>query len=520
MPDERAADPPAPGRTRARRVRLDASCRLLAGGTVVLGGAPLRLMRLSPEGARVVTAIRDTGTAPAGAAATGAGRRADRLVDRLVEAGLAHPVPDPGDAPVAPAEVVAIVPVKDHDPGPVLGALARAGIGRAVVVDDGSRPALALPTTVDGGPAGTVLAVAPVRHDAPRGPGGARQAALAHPVASTAEVVVFVDADMDLDDGWLPPLLAHLADPAVGAVAPRVRASAGTDLRHRYEARRSPLDLGPEPAQVRARGRVAYVPSALLVARRRAVDAVGGFDPALRFGEDVDLVWRLDAAGHRVRYEPAVVVHHRVRPDWGAFVRQRVGYGSGAEVLARRHPGAVPPVAVSVWSALAWALATLGGRRGVAAGGATVAVTTWLLRRKLADVPEGGRLALRLAGLGHLGAGRLLAEALRRPWWPLTLSAALVSRRARRVAALAVLPAVIDAVRDAHTAGATHATRGDAPGDPAAPDPVSGTVVRVVDDLAYGAGVWQGCLRHRSVHALVPDLRSWPGRRPPSDVAG
>jgi len=45
-------------------------------------------------------------------------------------------------------------------------------------------------------------------------------------------------------------------------------------------------------------------------------------------------------------------------------------------------------------------------------------------------------------------------------------------------------------------------------------DPVRYLALRVADDLAYGAGVWAGCLQHRTAEPLRPDLRSWPGRTP------
>ena len=73
--------------------------------------------------------------------------------------------------------------------------------------------------------------------------------------------------------------------------------------------RRSPLDMGDRPAEVQPGRRVSYVPSAALLVRRSALPE-DPFDPALRYGEDVDLIWRLIDAGWRVRYEPGVVVHH------------------------------------------------------------------------------------------------------------------------------------------------------------------------------------------------------------------
>ena len=46
--------------------------------------------------------------------------------------------------------------------------------------------------------------------------------------------------------------------------------------------------------------------------RRDAFDAVGGFDERFfMFYEDVDLGWRLNLRGHRVRYEPASIAYHR-----------------------------------------------------------------------------------------------------------------------------------------------------------------------------------------------------------------
>jgi GT2 family glycosyltransferase len=54
---------------------------------------------------------------------------------------------------------------------------------------------------------------------------------------------------------------------------------------------------------------------AAFMARRDALKVVGGFDPRIfMYGEDVDLAWRLRAAGYRVAYLPrASVIHHTYR---------------------------------------------------------------------------------------------------------------------------------------------------------------------------------------------------------------
>lgn len=299
--------------------------------------------------------------------------------------------------------------------------------------------------------------------------------------------------------GWLEPLLVHLADPGVAAVAPRVVARAHGQLPAplaRYEMDHSPLDLGPDEAIVRPGSPVPYVPTAALVVRRDALAEIGGFDEALHHGEDVDLVWRLGADGRTVRYEPSVVASHPTRASVGAWLSQRVGYGSSAAPLAARHGAAVAPLRLSGWSAAAWGLAAVGHP---VAGLAVAAGSTAALARKLRGLDDPVGEAVRLAGRGHLHAGEQIGRAVRRAWLPLAALVAVADRRARLPVAIAILgPAVVDAVR--------------APG--LGPARLRGAALGVVDDAAYCAGVWRGALRLRSLRAVLP-ASSGP-IRPPS----
>jgi hypothetical protein len=91
---------------------------------------------------------------------------------------------------------------------------------------------------------------------------------------------------------------------------------------------------------------------------------------------------------------------------------------------------------------------------------------------------------LRIAGLGNVRAGLLLADAVRRVWWPIVFLAALRSRRARLIALASLLPL-------------RHP-------------------VHLVDDMAYGVGVWKGVWQERTIAPLIPRFVSWPGRRRPT----
>ena len=305
----------------------------------------------------------------------------------------------------------------------------------------------------------------------------------------TTALVAFVDADVHVDPDWLLGLLPHFTDDRVALVAPRVVAGSGEGWLARFEALRSPLDLGPEPASIRARTRVSYVPSACILVRADALRAVGGFDPDLRVGEDVDLVWRLVAAGHIVRYEPSVTVRHDVRPTLTAWLKQRQSYGQSAGPLAKRHQGALAPLGVSGWSAGVWGL--LGFGHPVAAV-AVAAGTGVALMRKLPQLPR--KAALNLVRYGHLGAGKQIASAIVRVWWPLALLAAIFSKRARRIVlASALIPALLDWRKDRSKL-----------------DPVRYVALRLLDDGAYGFGLWQGSWQARTAEPLVPDFTSWP----------
>ena len=423
-----------------RHYRLDSTVQI--HGTVVVGGSPLKLFRLTESGAALVTRI-DAGEAVADSALTTA----------LLDAGAIHPE---HSAPQHTSADVTIVV-------PTLGPAEWAPAG-AIVVDDGSQPP---------------VPDANIRLETNQGPGAARNAGLAE---VTTPLVAFVDSDVELADGWLDPLLAHFADERVVLVAPRVRTRTDDTTLGRYEHVHSPLDLGPEPARIRAGSRVSYVPAATIVCRTEVIKAIGGFDTSLRFGEDVDLVWRLGEAGWVCRYEPTSVVHHARRHDTGAWFRQRVGYGSSAAPLSKRHRGALAPLRMSGWSIASWVLAAIGRPLVGAAVGAGSALA---LTRKLPDLPP--RAAVRLAGLGNLHAGEQIGSAVRRVWWPLLALAAWRSRSARRV----LLAAAI---------GARHP-------------------LRLADDLAYSAGVWRGMLAERTLDPLVPEISSWPGRSTPTSSA-
>lgn len=144
---------------------------------------------------------------------------------------------------------------------------------------------------------------------------------------------------------------------------------------------------------------------------------------------------------------------------------------------------------MSGWSAVVWALAAW--RRpwwacAVAAG------TAAALMRTLRDVPAAE--SVRLTLLGHLAAGRQLAKATTRVWWPIAMMLLVVPRRMRPDLRLVVAGWI-----GASVAGTGRAGVRDLP-------------LLLADEMAYGLGVWLGVVEQHDAGPLLPELTTWPRR--------
>lgn len=459
------------------RVVADGSLRRHGAGTVLMGGSPLRVMRVTASGARLVDRLLVGDAVPDSSAAT-------TLARRLLDGGLVHPIPIGG--PFTLADVTVVIPVRGELPPRLVHSVGR--VAGVIVVDDNSPVPVDTPNRTDEG-----VPITLHRRTARGGPAAARNTGLA---AVRTALVAFIDADCEPEPEWLEALLPLLADDRVALVAPRIVPTEPVGpqgVLARFEHHRSALDLGDDAARVRARTRVSYVPSAAVVARTEVLRSLGGFDEELQVGEDVDLVWRLDEADWSVRYQPTARVAHRHRTRLLPWARRRFDYGTSAGPLALRHPGALAPIETSGWSLATWGLAASGHLVGAAG---VVGATAVMLSKRLESLDHPLPVAAQLAGLGHLSVGRSFAQALLRPFWPLTVALGVLvpNRRFRcTLVAAALTPAIIDWVRQ----------RPDL-------DPASFVACRLADDVAYSTGVWVGAVRAGTLDPLTPELVSWP----------
>lgn len=163
---------------------------------------------------------------------------------------------------------------------------------------------------------------------------------------ATGEILAYTDDDCLADPDWLRFLAAGFDDPCWVAVG-------GPNIppppRNRIEA---VVAAAPgAPAHVLIDDTEAeHLPGCNLAIRRSALAAIGGFRVAYRVaGDDVDVCWRLRAAGGRLRFAPGAMVWHHRRYRVRAYLRQQRGYGHAEALLMRDHPERFGPLGGARW---------------------------------------------------------------------------------------------------------------------------------------------------------------------------
>ncbi|HEY4796897.1 MAG TPA: mycofactocin biosynthesis glycosyltransferase MftF [Mycobacterium sp.] len=458
-------------------VQVDRRVRVLGQGAALLGGSPTRILRLAPAAQDMLADGRLKVSDAVSA----------ELARTLLDATVAHPRPAGGPSH---RDVTVVIPVRDNTFGLRRLLTSLRGL-QIVVVDDGS----STPITHEDF-AGVHPGIEILRHPQSKGPAAARNTGLA---ACKTGYVAFLDSDVIPRRGWLEALLGHFCDPTVALVAPRIVGLAHTDNPvARYEAIRSSLDLGHREAPIIPYTTVSYVPSAAIICRTSPLRDVGGFDETMRSGEDVDLCWRLVEAGARLRYEPIAQVAHDHRTELRDWVVRKAFYGGSAAPLSVRHPDKIAPLMISGWALTAWILMAIGSSFGYLASLFVAALTGRRIAKSMQGTETQMWDVLTVASRSLWSAALQLASAICRHYWPVALLAAIAFRPCRRVVLVA---AIVDGVVD-------WASRRQSADDDAQPiGLLTYLLLKRVDDLAYGLGLWYGVVRERNIGPLKPQIR-------------
>lgn len=171
-------------------------------------------------------------------------------------------------------------------------------------------------------------------HELPQRRG--KSAALAHALeAVDAPFVVTLDADTRPDPGAIERLVHTCAGNGVGAATGAIRAARADGILRAMQAFEYAAIVGPGKRAEDVIGAMFTVSGAAAAYATDAVRAVGGF-ASTSATEDIDLSWRLQRAGHRVRYAADAGFRVETPATWRALVLQRTRWSLGLFQVLRR----------------------------------------------------------------------------------------------------------------------------------------------------------------------------------------
>src|SRR5579863_8130473 len=162
--------------------------------------------------------------------------------------------------------------------------------------------------------------------------------------------ILLLNTDVDVDPGFLTPLLAACADPGVGAAGPKIYYfdppdllwAAGGRLRLRetvtVEFGKGLAD-GPQFSEPRD---VTYLTTCCLLVPRDVMLRVGALDPVFFINvDDADWCRRALDAGYRLRYAPTSRIWHKVAASTGGGYTRTKAFHTGRSnaLFVRRHAG-------------------------------------------------------------------------------------------------------------------------------------------------------------------------------------
>jgi glycosyltransferase involved in cell wall biosynthesis len=190
-----------------------------------------------------------------------------------------------------------------------------------IVVDDGSIDATAQIALQ----AGAVVISQPNQ-----GPAAARNTGIN---ASHGDLVLFTDSDCEPEQTWVERMARPILDGVDGVKgAYRTRQSQPV-------ARLVQCEFEERYQLLQQHHYIDFVDGHAAAFRKSAVLEVGCFDPALTENEDVDLSYRLSAAGKRMVFAPDAIVFHSHPDSYFKYFRLKTGRGYWRMLVYRSHPG-------------------------------------------------------------------------------------------------------------------------------------------------------------------------------------
>jgi biofilm PGA synthesis N-glycosyltransferase PgaC len=228
------------------------------------------------------------------------------------------------------------------------------------------------------------------------------------------DILVCIDGDALLDRQAAHWLVRHFVrNPLVAAVTGNPRVRNRSTLLGRVQVGEFSAIVGMIKRAQQTFGRLFTVSGVITAFRRQAVHQVGYWSPDM-LTEDIDITWKLQRAGWKVRFEPAALVWILMPETLRGLWKQRLRWAmGGAQVLRRnldllRRPREtfMWPLLVELFASLFWSYLMLACATLWLADLVSTSITLPSLGSPL--IPAGGGLLLGATCLVQFGFSKWL----------------------------------------------------------------------------------------------------------------
>ncbi len=165
---------------------------------------------------------------------------------------------------------------------------------------------------------------------------------------SQGEYIAFIDSDCLADPNWLLTAVECLKDASIGAIGGPNLTPLDDSLLAKCSGYIFSSFFGTGPlgqARYVCKGIVREVQKNDLilcnvVLKKAVYQKVGGFDPTLYPGEEINLFSKISDIGYKLLYSPDMIVYHKRRPLFSPHLKQIFGYGKGRGQAVRQREDA------------------------------------------------------------------------------------------------------------------------------------------------------------------------------------
>lgn len=159
----------------------------------------------------------------------------------------------------------------------------------------------------------------------------ARNKGLLH---SKGNFILFTDSDCKLDPNWIREMIKPFQDNKTGIVGGVIRKTKPTNI---IERNTECLAEGQISPRMKTFYSLPYVIGASMGFRREVILKLNGFDESFTSGGDVDMCWRVQLAGYKLRIAEKAIIYHNSRTTLSEYYTQYMRYGIGHAHLFEKY---------------------------------------------------------------------------------------------------------------------------------------------------------------------------------------